>query len=358
MIAALRDDGYTVVGPTRRDGAITLGEIGSTADLPAGQRTEQRAGRYRVVQHDDGALFASAVGPGSVKGYLHPAEALLVRSIRNGVGFRFASAPRAPRYAFFGIRPCDAAAIAIQDRVFIGGRYRDATYGSRRDGAVLIVANCVEPGGTCFCASMGTGPRVQTGFDLAMTEVVDGDDCWYLAEAGSTIGSALLERSGSRPAMDEEVRTVSDLLDRAAASMGRSVATEGLAATLAASLDSPRWEQIAQRCLTCANCMLVCPTCFCATVDDETSLSGDEALRVRRWDSCFNEEFSYIHGGALRPSPSARYRQWLTHKLSTWVDQFGTAGCVGCGRCITWCPAGIDLTVEAAALVEEAASRG
>jgi formate hydrogenlyase subunit 6/NADH:ubiquinone oxidoreductase subunit I len=107
---------------------------------------------------------------------------------------------------------------------------------------------------------------------------------------------------------------------------------------------------VAQRCLACTNCTLVCPTCFCVAVEDTTDLAGDHVERHRRWDSCFTAGHSYVHGGSVHASTASRYRQWMTHKLSTWFDQFGSSGCVGCGRCIAWCPAAIDITEEAAAI--------
>ena len=112
-----------------------------------------------------------------------------------------------------------------------------------------------------------------------------------------------------------------------------------------------------QRCLTCGNCTMVCPTCFCTTTEDVTDLTGDHAERWRHWDSCFDLDFSYLHGGPCAPRARSRYRQWLTHKLGTWHDQFGSSGCVGCGRCIVWCPVGIDITEEAHALRAGAARR-
>jgi Fe-S oxidoreductase len=102
---------------------------------------------------------------------------------------------------------------------------------------------------------------------------------------------------------------------------------------------------------------MVCPTCFCTSVEETNDLTGTESSRSRRWDSCFTMDFSYIHGGSVRNSPKSRYRQWMTHKLSTWVDQFGTSGCVGCGRCITWCPVGIDITEEVRAIADSEKER-
>jgi Fe-S-cluster-containing hydrogenase component 2 len=157
------------------------------------------------------------------------------------------------------------------------------------------------------------------------------------------------EALATRPATGEERAAVGAAIARAAGSMGRSLETAGLKESLY-RYEDPHWDEVARRCLTCANCTMVCPTCFCASVEDVSDLAGVETERRRRWDSCFTMEFSYIHGGSVRTSAGARYRQWITHKLATWHDQFGRSGCVGCGRCITWCPVGIDITEEARAI--------
>ena len=134
--------------------------------------------------------------------------------------------------------------------------------------------------------------------------------------------------------------------------MTRSVASGDLRDLLARNLEHPRWEEVAERCLTCGNCTMVCPTCFCTSVEDVSDLAGGEAERVRVWESCFSVEHSFLHGGSVRRSGRSRYRQWLTHKFGTWHDQFDSSGCVGCGRCIAWCPVGIDVTEELAAIRE------
>jgi sulfhydrogenase subunit beta (sulfur reductase) len=313
-------------------------------------KDEQEAGRYRLVSRDDDALFGYVVGPRSPKTFLHPAEVLLWRGERTGEGFRRSEPEPPPKYAFIGVRPCELAAVAVQDRVFLPEARRDRVYGERRDGAFFVAVNCVEPGGTCFCASMGTGPKATDGYDLVLTEMIEEGSHRFVVEAGSGPGAEILAEIGAAPADDALTGRAEALVAEAAEHMGRVLDTEGLPEVLVRSLDSREWERIAAKCLTCGNCTLVCPTCFCATVEDTTDLTGSIASRTRRWDSCFNEEFSYIHGGPLRPSPYARYRQWMTHKLSTWWDQFRVSGCVGCGRCITWCPVGIDITAEAAAI--------
>jgi ferredoxin len=270
---------------------------------------------------------------------------------RTGAGFEIeAEESDTPRYAFLGVRACDLRAIQIQDRVFVEGPYADPIYRSRRDGALLIAVKCAAPGGTCFCVSMGTGPDVEAGYDLALTEVLADGRHYFTVEVGSPAGAELLDAIPHRDAEPTEEDAAGAIVDAAAERMGRELDTTDIRDLLARNLEHPRWEQVAGRCLSCTNCTLVCPTCFCSTVEDTTDLTGERAERWRRWDSCFDLDHSYIHGGSVRATGAARYRQWLTHKLGTWIDQFGSSGCVGCGRCITWCPVAIDITEEVAAI--------
>jgi ferredoxin len=230
------------------------------------------------------------------------------------------------------------------------GDARDPGWVRARAGALVIAVPCGAAGGTCFCASMGTGPGVESGHDIRLTELLEGAMHRFVAEAGSERGAALLARVQARPASEAEQAAAAELPVRAARRMGRALEVRGLAESLVRSPEHPRWDDVALRCLSCGNCTLSCPTCFCHTVSDVASLDGSTAERVRAWDTCFSSEFSYIHGGSVRPSVRARYRQWLTHKFAHWHAQFGSSGCVGCGRCITWCPARIDITEEAGEL--------
>ncbi len=349
LIRLLGEKGYQVVGPTVCGGAVVYGDITGTSDLPVGCDDEQDAGSYRLNNDGGESLFRYVVGPTSPKAFLHPPEAVVWAGTRSSQGFETVPLEEPPRFAFFGVRPCELAAVDVQDRVFLNGR-PDGVYGPRREGAFFVAVNCVEPGGTCFCASMGTGPRAGSGFDVVLTEMVGGGRHVFLAETGSEEGAELLAALGAPAAAKEDVAEADRLLSEAAGKMGRAMDTAGIKDLLERSLASPHWEEVAKRCLACANCTLVCPTCFCSNVEDHTDLTGFSAERVRRWDSCFNFEFSFIHGGPLRSSTAARYRQWITHKLAWWYDQYGTSGCVGCGRCITWCPVGIDITAEVAVL--------
>jgi sulfhydrogenase subunit beta (sulfur reductase) len=357
VIDTLTGRGYTVVGPTVADGAIDFRTISSVAQLPRGWGDEQDNASYRLRRRDDDAVFAFACGAQSAKPVLFPADELLWRS-RTTTGVP-AAAPDidrpvddepAPPYAFLGLRSCDLAAIGIHDRVLTGRRVLDAHYALRREDSIIIAVTCTDPAGTCFCVSMGTGPVPQHGFDLAITELYADGPHRFVVEAGTDRGEELLEHIASEAATVDDLTAARRAGERAAERMGRTLDDSNLKNILYDNVDSAVWDDVASRCLSCTNCTLVCPTCFCTSVTDVSDLLGTMSERHRVWDSCFSEEYSYIHGGPVRESTRSRYRQWMTHKLGAWKDQFGTSGCVGCGRCITWCPAGIDITAEAAEL--------
>jgi ferredoxin len=351
LILELTGSGYQVMGPTVRDEAIVYDEVNAISDLPEGWTDEQEGGTYRLKKRQDQALFGYNVGPHSWKQFLFPPQQKLWTAKRNGQGFEIhPEDEKPPRYAFLGVRSCELHAIAIQDKVFLGGEYVDPIYKARRENVLIIAVNCGQAGNTCFCVSMNTGPEVEAGFDLVLTEVINNDQHYFVIEAGSDKGVNLLKKLPLKSATPQEKTDVKETVNRAVEQMGRTLNTEGIRSLLQDNADHPRWDDVAKRCLSCANCTMACPTCFCSTVEDVTDLSGDHAERWRSWDSCFTLDFTYMGGGHARHSFKSRYRQWMTHKLSTWHDQFDTSGCVGCGRCITWCPEGIDITEEVAAI--------
>ncbi len=353
LFAALARRGYTIVGPTVRDEVIVYDEIASSADLPEGWTDEQDGGHYRLRRRDDVALFGYAVGPHSQKSFQLPADVRLWRARRDADGglSQIEEEPRdPPRYAFLGARSCELHAMGILDRVLLGGAHTDPADAARREDVFVVAVQCGQAGGTCFCVSMDTGPTAESGFDLALTEVLEDDRHRFVVEVGSARGAEVLAEVPCTDAQTHDRDAAEAAHARAASQMGRTLDVTDIRELLAGNLEHPRWDEVAERCLTCGNCTMVCPTCFCTTVEDTTDLTGEHVERHQRWDSCFTVDYSHVHGGAVRSSPRSRYRQWMTHKLSTWIDQFGSSGCVGCGRCITWCPVGIDLTEEAAAI--------
>ena len=324
----------------------------SAAQLPHGVGDEQSPGRYRLREREDAAHFGFATAPSSWKRYLFPPTTTLWKARRDEHGalvFDETAAPPA-RFAFLGVRGCELAAILVQDRVFATSSHPDPTYSARRQNLFVIAVHCGSPSEVCFCTSMGTGPRVREGFDVAITELLDMAEPRYVIEAGTSAGQELIDALPTHLATEEDIEAAAAVTDESAQRMGRTMDTRGLPELLQRNLEHPRWDDVAARCLSCGNCTLACPTCFCS--DDVEAQSPDAATseRVREWASCFSRDFSYIHGGPVRATVRSRYRQWMTHKLGTWWDQFETSGCVGCGRCIAWCPVGIDITEEAAAI--------
>ncbi|MCL1594498.1 MAG: 4Fe-4S dicluster domain-containing protein [Actinomycetia bacterium] len=354
LIPMLISSGYRVVAPTLDEGAIVYDVIDDAADLPIGWTDEQGPASYRSYDRGDDVYFGYSVGPRSLRAFLSPPHLTLLTITRGDTDLAFASDEHEGRaYAFVGVRACDLAALAIQDKVLVESRFVDAAYTSARSRSLVIAVNCSVAGATCFCASMGTGPRCSSGYDLVVTELVRGDAHEFVVESGTDAGADILGALGSREASPSDITDAADVSLATERAISTSMPDVDTYTLLTDNLEHSIWEDIAQRCLSCTNCTLVCPTCFCSTISDFTDLAG-KATRTKSWDSCFSLDFSNLHGHPVRTSSSSRYRQWITHKLAYWYDQFGSSGCVGCGRCITWCPVGIDITEEIQRLDSEA----
>ncbi|WP_295797494.1 4Fe-4S dicluster domain-containing protein [uncultured Microbulbifer sp.] len=350
LIQVIRGEGYQMLGPVLRDGAIVYDQITTTQDLPRGWSDSQEKGFYRVEPGNTGAYFGYAVGPTSWKKFLQLPQRQVWRAQKTDDGLDFVQiVEEAPALAFLGIRSCELHAIGIQDRVFVDDQFCNEDYAHRRDRVLMIAVNCTSPAATCFCTSMNTGPEVTANTDLALTEVINDEEHYFLIASESYRGGQILQQLPLTPAAERHLKAAESAVQSAVYKMEqgpRSLDRAGVKDLLYRNYESPAWDLVAERCLSCANCTMACPTCFCSDVQDTTDLSGEHAERWERWDSCFTGDFSYITGGSVRPDTRSRYRQWMTHKLATWHDQFGSSGCVGCGRCITWCPVGIDITEE------------
>jgi sulfhydrogenase subunit beta (sulfur reductase) len=355
LVAALINRGYAVIAPVVRDGAVRYQPVTAVEQMAHGLRDQQDGGTYRLVAGDPDLMFEEAGTYDSPKRYLFPpAQRLYQFHVEKEQFVLDAGPPQVPKLAFFGIRPCDVAAIRVQDRVFGYGdpgtlRCESETYycEARRQ-AFLVAINCTNPGGTCFCASMGSGPEAKENFDIAMTELRGG----FVITTGSPEGAEIVGALPTRECSSAELELAELKLKGAHEHMGREMETKDLKKILDESIEAPEFDDLAKRCLSCGNCTMVCPTCFCSTVSDSTDLAsvaaGGKATRTRKWESCYTHQFTYETAGPGRNTIRGRYRHWFRHKLGTWFDQFGESGCVGCGRCITWCPVGIDITVEAA----------
>jgi NAD(P)H-flavin reductase/formate hydrogenlyase subunit 6/NADH:ubiquinone oxidoreductase subunit I len=348
LLELLADGGRRVIGPTVRDGGLAYDEITSADQLPTGWHDEQAPGHYQLERGDGHRTFDISPPAQGLKRFIYPPRVPIGVAERDADGAVSFTTPQRPSrpLAFIGVRACEIAGLLVQDRVLAEGPFVDEDYRARRRDVIVVAVQCTRSWSTCFCASMGTGPEVSEGADLVMTELAEG----FVVQAMSTTGTHLLERLAPVEATPEQAANARTGVASAREAQGRPVETKGLRDRLMDQLDHPRWAEVADRCLACSNCTMVCPTCFCSSVGLTSSLDGATTDMERRWDSCFTGDFARVAGGNFRPRRQDRYRQWLTHKFATWVDQFGTSGCVGCGRCITWCPVGIDVREELAAI--------
>ena len=349
LVDALIDSGYDVIGPKVEQNAIVYRSIQDVKSLPQGWTDRQEPAVYHLEQGQHKRRFQFNSSPDSWKRFFFPAATEIGTATLTEGGWKFETPSEStPRFALLGVRACDLAAISVQDRVFRDNQYVDAAYRKRREATFIVAVNCSTAVSTCFCTSTGTGPECESGFDLVMTET----DTGYVIRSRSDRGEAVLKTLTTSIASSEQNQEAATELQYARDQITKHFDAENVHDLLLENLDHPQWNAVAERCLSCTNCTMVCPTCFCSTVEEVSNLSQTQVSRVRQWDSCFNMGLSNTAGGTVRADVRSRYRQWLTHKLATWEDQFDVSGCVGCGRCITWCPVGIDLTEEVASIRE------
>jgi formate hydrogenlyase subunit 6/NADH:ubiquinone oxidoreductase subunit I len=362
LVHTLAVDGYRVVGPRMRDGVIVYDDVAHGDDLPTGVTVQQSAGRWRLTTDDRPTRFAWTPGAESWKRFVFPAHQEVLRVRRVDGSFVSTRPPSPDRpLALFGARDCEVRALDVLDRVLLDPAHPDPRYGERRADTFVVAVTCGEPSATCWCTSMGGGPQPRAGYDIRLTEVIDGGHR-LIADAGTDRGRELLIRINVPVATKADHTAADTVAERATSAMPARLPGADIP-SLMAGMHHPHWDVVAARCLSCANCTMVCPTCFCSTLSDTAALGADHAagadtVRVQEWASCFQLDHSNLAGRPVRATTLSRYRQWLTHKLQTWPEQFGTLGCVGCGRCTTWCPAGIDLVEEAAVLIGAGAQGG
>lgn len=355
LLGLIKDQGFKLIGPTVRDEAITYNEIQSAQELPIGWADEQAPGHYRLKHRNDKAYFGYNLGQDSWKKFLLPPREKLwtARKTDNKLVAFQEVLPPEEKMAFIGVRACEIQAIVVLDKVFKHKLAVYQQYQRRRDHTFIMAVNCTTAASTCFCVSMQAGPEVTKEYDLALTEVINEKEHYFLVAAGSVLGESLCETLQLPPAKEEECQSGRALVEKTKEQMGRQVDNANVQEVLRNTYHSKRWDEVATRCINCANCTMVCPTCFCSDTEDKVSVDGTQVEHIQRWESCFNLSHSAIHGGSIRTSAESRYRQWLTHKFGTWWDQFGVSGCIGCGRCIVWCPVGIDVTEELKKLQKE-----
>jgi ferredoxin len=271
--------------------------------------------------------------------FFPPSEALLRFDFKAAPERQVAEAPSDTHPTIlFGVRPCEARSLTLLDRVFLGDDYRDPYYAARREATTVVALACSTAAPTCFCTSVGGSPRDHIGADLLLTDVGDA----FLVEVVSDRGEALLSGFSLPGADIETIERAERAGAQLAASMPLVVALDRIGSLDVHAFDDPCWQTIAERCLACAACSFLCPTCHCFDIQDE--VIAQQGRRVRNYDACMFAQFTlHASGHNPRTDKSQRVRQRLLHKFAYFPDNFGAVACVGCGRCIRACPAGNDI---------------
>ena len=331
---------YKIIGPVRDRWVVKYANIESSGELAVGLSTIEDRGHYELKETGDPRL-ANAKPMNSPKPFTHLAREVLLRVSRDEQNNNiFETQPaELTRQAFFGIRPCDVKGMQVMDLVF-SRQFRDQSYDNRRRENIIIALNCFEPGANCFCSTFDTGPTLNDGFDLCLSSIDSG----YLVEVGTDIGAKIIARADIKPADQDALDQLDRQSTKARSSMPKAFNLEKAVKILDENYNHPYWEQPSERCLSCSNCINICPTCYCYQITDKSNITLTESIRTRTWDACQNQEFAAVNSGNFRPNRVDRLRQWVYHKLNWTIEQYGQAGCVGCGRCVTWCPTRIDIT--------------
>lgn len=354
LLSCLQELGYICHGPQVQNNTIVFDELQSIDQLPWGVRDIQEPGKYRLEQTNKKEAFAWANGPQAIKPLLFKSRETVWTVERDANGklcFNPAEPTQQP-IALIGARSCDLAGMAVQDKVFIEDQHKNQHYEKRRKNLFIVAVNCGYSSQNCFCVSTNTGPKCQSGYDISLTEIEQG----FVAESGTDSGKKIMDRLKLPKATNDQITQGEERVKHAANSQTKAMPKNNarvLRDLLLNNLDHEQWDDVANRCLSCGNCTSVCPTCFCHHETETPSVDGKFSEHQREWDSCFSAGHSYIHNTVIRDDTKSRYKQWLTHKVGTWWDQFDMSGCIGCGRCITWCPVGIDITEEVSKLIKD-----
>ena len=306
---------------------------------------------FAPVRVEDNVLFKS-LAPGeeplltfantknAPKGVFFPRTEVMIRYVRTPKGTVLKGVELEARDAvLFGVRPCDARSFVLLDLLFDQDKYKDPYYIAKREKATVVTLACTPvPYTACFCTSVGGGPVDGTGSDVLVTDIGDA----YLVEFLTPKGERLVKYFGEAKATAEAENKKETAAKEAIEQIKSVIPAREVKPILDVSFDHPFWDTIHKRCLACGTCTYLCPTCHCFDISDE--MKYDDGRRLRNWDSCmfplFTKETS---GHNPRPTQKERWRQRVMHKFKYYVDNFNAVACVGCGRCVMYCPVNIDI---------------
>jgi len=242
-------------------------------------------------------------------------------------------------YVIFGIRPCDARSFTMLDPVFQGD-YKDPFYNSKRENATLIGLSCNQPEINCFCTSFDDSPASSKNVDILFTDISEKYFVEIVTEKGEKLISKIKALFESASKEDEDAKKKVE--EEAIKSITRKMDLDGIVLKLDKMFDHELWHNTAMKCIGCGICTYLCPTCHCFDMQDESTL--DEGARIRVWDSCMYPEYTHhASGHNPRPARMNRVRNRVYHKFSYFPKNSNVTACTGCGRCIDYCPANIDI---------------
>ncbi|MDD5475452.1 MAG: 4Fe-4S dicluster domain-containing protein [Syntrophales bacterium] len=307
---------------------------------------------YAPVQDEDNVLFKvleKGMEPlteydntkNAPKNFFFPQQETLMRYLKKERGSELLGVPGVTAEAvLFGVRPCDARSFVLLDNIFDDPQYRDPYYVDRREKTTIISIACTRPPYTaCFCTSVGGHPLSSEGVDVSLIDLGDN----WLAEFVTEKGEKLMKKLGDLPKGDEQWASKKEALaEKAAGAITTKIPGKDIKPWLDENFDHPFWDTIHASCLACGTCTYLCPTCHCFDITDEIKKS--DGRRVRSWDSCMYWLFTHeTSGHNPRTSQKQRWRQRFMHKFKYFVDNFDAIACVGCGRCVMYCPVNIDI---------------
>ena len=295
---------------------------------------------FKVLEKGEEPLTVYANTKNAPKNVFFPRTEVMMRYTRTTKGVELKSEDVDARDAvLFGVRPCDARSFALLDMLFDQEKYKDPYYIEKRAKTAVVTLACSHPPYTsCFCTSVGGHPVDKTGSDVLLTDL--GDQ--YLAEFLTAKGENLVKYFGDAKADGAAEQKKEAIVAQAGGEIKSKIPAKEIKPILDVNFEHPFWNTIYQKCLACGTCTYLCPTCHCFDISDE--MKYDDGRRLRNWDSCmfalFTKETS---GHNPRQSQKERWRQRTMHKFKYYVDNFDAIACVGCGRCVMYCPVNIDI---------------
>jgi len=308
-------------------------------DLFAPVQLAEGVAVFKKIDRPDEVDFSSSNTQKPAKEVFFPQSETMFRYEKTGKQHQVTSTEEVERKrVILGARPCDIQAVSLIDQVFSGKEFTDVYYVNKRKATTIIGMACDHPLSTCFCSSMKGGPFHREGSDLFLIDLGEA----YLVELLTEKGKTFQKNKFLKEALAKDINLAKEVEEKATPKTDGSLPVAGIEKRLDQMLESPFWERVQEKCIGCRICTYLCPTCHCFDIVDEALTNKGQ--RVRNWDSCLSSLYSQeTSGHNPRPTNRERTRQRIMHKFNYFPKNFDQIACVGCGRCIIYCPVNFDI---------------